>query len=413
MKMTKYSRIALAAVVSIGLAQSMALAKNADDEDKSVYNWGPWDKMITPAAGPAPVFVAQLPQGFNYQPPVNPNPPTPEPPVDNEPVYRGYATDFYWAEHYQDNDSSDSYGYSYTAGLEPAQFELDAEFNPELGTGEGGTVVASFGVNPYNTDPNFPPVASIEMTGNYYDGDFEDYGASFWADGYGDPDGDGPIVSQDSEIWDATIAPPWLGDFSGGEWYNRTAIALSVDTPEGYYGGDGIWVYGLETPLDVITNLIAGNITAVYDGYSQSYSCCGEGSNLTPVRITVNFGDGTWTGVWNNGADGSVETSTLANGQLYVFGDVGYRAGGVINGANIVSDAAQFSADDGTIDQERSVIRGNFFTSNGNVLAGVTDIIKTTVDSETALVSYENARSVELFQTGTGDAAEMFTVQER
>lgn len=100
MKTTRFCTIALTAIVGIGLACGVPQAKGADD-DHSVYNWGPWGKMITPAAGPPQTFVTQLPEGFDYQSALNPrlvvpaaavvppvvDPPTVEPPtVDPPPV---------------------------------------------------------------------------------------------------------------------------------------------------------------------------------------------------------------------------------------------------------------------------------------------------------------------------------------
>ncbi len=99
MKMTRFCRIALTAIVSIGLSYGAALAQDAD-EDISVYNWGPWGKMITPAAGAPPVFLTQLPEGFDYQSALNPRlvvPPTvvvppgvvpPEPPTGEQNQHR-------------------------------------------------------------------------------------------------------------------------------------------------------------------------------------------------------------------------------------------------------------------------------------------------------------------------------------
>lgn len=96
MKMTRICKIALTAILSVGLAYGAAQAKDADD-DISVYNWGPWGKMITPAAGAPPAFVTQLPEGFDYQSALNPRlvvspaavvtPPAVEPPpVEPPPV---------------------------------------------------------------------------------------------------------------------------------------------------------------------------------------------------------------------------------------------------------------------------------------------------------------------------------------
>lgn len=71
-------------------AGSLAFAEEKDEQDLSAYQWGYWDKMVSPAAGPlAPVGVTvstTLPS-----PPIptpEPIPPTPIPEPEPVPVVR-------------------------------------------------------------------------------------------------------------------------------------------------------------------------------------------------------------------------------------------------------------------------------------------------------------------------------------
>jgi hypothetical protein len=61
----------------LGLILSMGLVGPSMAAD-SVYDWGPWEKMITPAAGPSVATLAVTgPGGFEYAPPR----PSPAPPI--------------------------------------------------------------------------------------------------------------------------------------------------------------------------------------------------------------------------------------------------------------------------------------------------------------------------------------------
>jgi hypothetical protein len=68
---------------------ALALAEEEDEKDLSAYQWGYWDKMVSPAAGPmAPVgSVVSAPLPPPPIPTPTPIPPTPDPvpPIDDEP----------------------------------------------------------------------------------------------------------------------------------------------------------------------------------------------------------------------------------------------------------------------------------------------------------------------------------------
>ncbi len=70
-------------------AGTLAFAEEKDEKDLSAYQWGYWDKMVSPAAGPvAPAGVtisSALPSP--PQPTPDPIPPTPDPiPPTPDPV---------------------------------------------------------------------------------------------------------------------------------------------------------------------------------------------------------------------------------------------------------------------------------------------------------------------------------------
>jgi hypothetical protein len=79
----KMKRIVSSAVMGVLLVTtgSLAWAEEKDEKDLSAYQWGYWDKMVSPAAGPlAPVGVTvstTLPSP--PQPTPNLIPPTPDP----------------------------------------------------------------------------------------------------------------------------------------------------------------------------------------------------------------------------------------------------------------------------------------------------------------------------------------------
>jgi len=78
MKWIMSSTLAGLLLVTMG---SFALAEEEDEKDLSAYQWGYWDKMVSPAAGPlAPVGdIASAPLPPPPQPTPDPIPPTPDP----------------------------------------------------------------------------------------------------------------------------------------------------------------------------------------------------------------------------------------------------------------------------------------------------------------------------------------------
>ena len=129
-------------------------------------------------------------------------------------------------------------------------------------------------------------------------------------------------------------------------------------------------VIGTTTSDGDMAALRAANATATYTGF-DGYALNNSSPN---VKLSVNFGNGTFTGSVNNGVDGGVEWQTTARG-TQVAGAVGVNIDkGVITGANFVSTA--LSATDGSI-KAGSVVQGAFFGPNAAAAGGVVNITKT------------------------------------
>lgn len=129
----------------------------------------------------------------------------------------------------------------------------------------------------------------------------------------------------------------------------------------------GYYVAGIATPQAYLDSQRAGNVVATYSGNSMDLS-----GYQTSVNMTVNFGNATWSGSWNNGSDGYVYTDTASNGKTYMYGQVGFNASGTISGANINSTA--LSANDGTVTGK---VQGTFYGQTAGSIGGVSDIVKT------------------------------------
>jgi hypothetical protein len=109
---------------------------------------------------------------------------------------------------------------------------------------------------------------------------------------------------------------------------------------------------------------------------------------VTPnVILNVKFGDGTFTGSFNGGADGKVSIGTSASGPV-LSGAVGFNVtSGVITGSEFQSTG--LSASDGTV---TGTVRGAFFGPMAAAAGGVADVTKTRTDG-----AYSNARFVSPF----------------
>lgn len=342
---------------------TMAYGRIIISED-SAREWGPWTEFVQPAAGA--MTLAALPQvttdGPSYFRPESADEYSPKytsggpqvagpPPVTEGSEWHGYAA-YETYEYRGDGEGS----YYYYSGNEPARIALRLmPDNPEEVTVDGGS---GDGKVSYRLD-NLAGTTVVRQSGDldaeFYDGlsEFDAEEGYYYGEGWEGIDGypTWPIVTRE-------VTAGWWSD------------------PEGRQGN---FVAGIPTPLSNMDKLRIDNIQANY--YGTSFD------SWRDVDITVNFGSGTWNGSWNNGADGSTWTYTDDRGIMYVRGDVGFNAGGTINGANIQSTSV--SATDGAVSGQ---VQGNFFGSNAEALGGAVDITKSTE-------GYTNARHVDVFIT--------------
>jgi hypothetical protein len=139
---------------------------------------------------------------------------------------------------------------------------------------------------------------------------------------------------------------------------------------------EGWGVIGYTTSTADMSALRASNAVATYSGFDHEY---------TPVSMTVRFGNGTWDGSWNGGADGYVTTQATASGGTQLAGNVGFNVtNGTITGSTFSATAGNISATDGTI-LAGSMVQGAFFgpmvgngaTAGPAAAGGVVDIRKT------------------------------------
>lgn len=149
-----------------------------------------------------------------------------------------------------------------------------------------------------------------------------------------------------------------------------------------YARGTQSWgVIGYTTATADMAALRASSAQATYSGSDH---------NGTPVQMTVNFGNATWSGSLNGGADSAVSAKASSSGGTVLTGRVGADiTGGTITGSTFSATAANITARDGTI-QAGSMIQGAFFGPNAAAAGGVVDIRKTTQ-------SYNNGRYVAPF----------------
>lgn len=166
-------------------------------------------------------------------------------------------------------------------------------------------------------------------------------------------------------------------------------VAGQGDTPDSFQFQNSLGVAGVTTSDAEMSKLRASNANAKanYTGYDVNGLI---GSAAPNVSLSVNFGNGTFTGSLNGGADrGTVQTQTTTRG-TQLAGLVGVNIDkGVITGANFMSTA--LSASDGKIGAG-SVVQGAFFGPNAAAAGGVVNITKTTE-------SYTNATFVTPFLT--------------
>lgn len=172
------------------------------------------------------------------------------------------------------------------------------------------------------------------------------------------------------------------------------------DGDEFYYGDyfnahDGAegYVAGIPTPLVDMNALRSNNITASYAGFTSAGRWT---SGQSPVAMTVQFGNGTWNGSWNNGYDGNMYLNHDSSGRPYIVGQIGLTASGTVTGANFQSTTV--GAHDGNVSGS---VQGTFYGPGAAGLGGIVNVTKTSVQPEgpaiTSQQGYTGATYVDVF----------------
>lgn len=342
-------------VVSYG---SVQLAQDSSD------TWGPWAEFIMPAAGGPVVNPVQFVgegSGERYRP---------EPKISAPVVSSGCEAGMACGYAVFKNFSYEG-GYG-DGGEHPATFT--ARIPPTL---DDSATTAWRVTSLDDTTPIYPESGELAV-------DVEEYSDSE-AYFYRNDSVDGGEGGGHARIYGSmpeTDIPVAVGNFSRYLWSYMNGNDCGGDCDYGYSSNEtyGMFVAGIVTSAADMSELRANNITAVYNGHAFY--------NGTPVTINVNFGTASWSGSWNNGADGSTWTHTPSgSSQQYVNGHVGFNASGTISGSNIQSTSV--SATDGAVSGS---VRGSFYGSQAAALGGVVDITKSTE-------GYTNARNVDLYLT--------------
>ncbi len=352
--------------------------------EDSAQQWGPWSEFVQPAAGgPSVVFLPQVAELYRPIPKTDPTPtPTPVDDFCKSGEWCGYAVFQNQSSSWDNQEGGEGRQSSYTytsTRPHPARFALalnpdDPSITAGSGTGSGAAAwrMASLnGVTPLFGESG---LMSADFGGTWWWGDSTDEGLhTFYAD----------RSTSSNDTYERSWAYGIPHDYYW--WYylptNNDEVAVGWFGREVYnymsggdgYGGDGsesavygYYVAGITTPQAYLDTQRAGNVIASYAGNSMDWS-----GYTSPVNMTVNFGNATWSGSWNNGANGYTYTHTAGDGTQHLYGQVGFNASGTISGANIQSTSV--SAADGAVSGS---VQGTFFGQTAGSVGGVHDIVK-------------------------------------
>ena len=347
----------------------------------SVSQWGPWEDFVEPAAGaPSPVAMPGAVGSDPYRT-------IPTTVVAND-VCRsgdwcGYAVFRNYEWNY--NHSEENEGSVYTrpmAGLFALTLTPD---DPNAVTVDGGSGSGKVSWR----------LASLTDTPPTFTNSGADAPASFgnWYWWYNSEQGlhnfqanrETSTSSGNTSTYDRTYAYGYPHDYyyyyglptSNKEvavgWFERYVESYVRGEGESSYWDKGTETYGyyvagIATPQAYLDSQRAGNVVATYSGASYDW----WSGYQTPVNMTVDFRNASWSGSWNGGSDGNVYTGTDSKGNQFWYGQVGFNASGNISGANIQSTS--LSANDGAVTGK---VQGTFFGQTAGSIGGVSDIVKT------------------------------------
>jgi hypothetical protein len=152
---------------------------------------------------------------------------------------------------------------------------------------------------------------------------------------------------------------PLLG-VAEGTWSDSTLSRSGFDNANG-----AVWA-GITTSLDQLNDYTGSNgVIASYSGITM------HGGTFA---ASIDFGNNTWNGAWNNGdvqGDGFVRT-TATN----VVGQVAFAVtNGTVDGINFMANSGNLSAVDGVV---TGSVNGAIFGGNAQSVVGMVDIVKST-----------------------------------
>lgn len=342
--------------------RGVTLYGNVSIQEDSTGSWGPWAEFEPPAAGNNPPVAAPRVAGDPYRPlaqvggDANPSTPPVNPPV-TPPIVEGFCVggSLCGFGAFVDGDPNESGEGGLAADINA--FRLN------------GTVPASQGEASL-----LPPVIQLAATVLSDTGKFQlpnsgdlklptegESGISYSRYGY-----DGQRLIELYELTPDGTRIDYDPESNQAAHFNlSTYIRGTVQT--------GWGVIGYATSTADMAALRASSAQATYNGFDH-YG--------TPVNMTVNFGNSTWSGSLNGGSDGAgVVAATSASGGTLLRGTGNAPAVGLIitNGSVVGSTfsatAANLSANDGTIQAGR--VAGAFTGPQAAAAIGVVDVTKT------------------------------------
>jgi C-lobe and N-lobe beta barrels of Tf-binding protein B len=396
-------RHALAMAAALALAPALQAAQPTQEQlrsiklygdttiaEDSVGRWGFWEQFEPPAAGNSPSVSVPAGPTTWYRPlasgttPSNPLPPAPVvPPSLNLPCESGGLCGFGMFTQIENirvvaearpTEQSDGLGREVRAEFLPI---LPLSLHPyafsatEVTPGNEGTY-------PYPASVELAPVAlgSVAVPGAHTGTVAMDNGCCSY-------DGNGLDANMQAE-------DKWLLLNAQVAWYTGTVRSDGESVFPTLISG----VAGRLTTAADMDALNKGNVTASYSGRLLSDREMDIGNT---VNLEVNFGNRTFTGSVNGGADVDrrLAMQPLANGQISVQNGMGLKIdAGVIDGSRFQS--TRLSATDGNI--TAGAVSGGFFGPGAAAAGGVIDVTKTRTDG-----TYTNGRFVMPFLTQRTD----------
>lgn len=301
---------------------SIKLYSDVTIAQDSVTGWGPWTEFEPPAAGNPPLNLPPLTSDlYRSLPQV----------AGNEGELLGFGV-FYTVLNSNGNPVSDGQGHALTL--------TGTDVSPATG---GRLLPDVLGLQIDALTGSYPASSTPEQLTRQEDGSYTRVS---------------DLESTRLVLIDSPDAP--AGSLAPVTFYQLISY-ISDGNTEGDPTVQGVThtgVIGRTTSINDIAALRLGNVTATYNGHSLVNQ-----GNLAPMTLTVNFGQSSWSGTWNNGVS--------ANGA------VGFSAAGILSGAQFSSTPGSITALDSN--NISGSVRGAFYGAQAAAAAGIADITKNNV----------------------------------